>query len=110
MNLRMLQLKMLLKSLDASDLQPILLIVEDNRDMRDYIRKTLSGYYRIITAENGKEGVLKASESIPDAIISDVMMPEMDGYKLCEIIKGNELTNHIPVILLLLKLTTTASS
>ena len=71
--------------------------------MRNYIRKTLSDQYQIIEAENGKAGVAIAKESVPDLIISDIMMPEMDGYKLCELIKTNELTSHIPVILLTAK-------
>ena len=82
---------------------PVVLIVEDNADMRQYIRKTLSTHYQIIEAENGRVGVSKAEESMPDLIISDIMMPEMDGYKLCSIIKSKELTSHIPVILLTAK-------
>ena len=81
----------------------VVLIVEDNADMRQYIRKTLSSHYQIIEAENGREGVSKAEEAMPDLIISDIMMPEMDGYKLCSMIKGKELTSHIPVILLTAK-------
>ena len=87
----------------SSSEAPVLLIVEDNGDMRRYISKTLSAHYQIIEAENGKEGVMRAEESVPDLIISDIMMPEMDGYKLCELIKSNELTSHIPVILLTAK-------
>ena len=81
----------------------MLLIVEDNADMRHYICKTLSDHYQIIEAENGKKGVRWLKKSVPDLIITDIMMPEMDGYKLCEMIKTNELTSHIPIILLTAK-------
>ena len=87
----------------AANHNPTLLIVEDNTDMRDYIRKTLSDLYQITEAKNGKEGFKLAGEIIPDLIISDIMMPEMDGLKLCEKIKTTELTSHVPVILLTAK-------
>ena len=82
---------------------PLILVVEDNADMRHYIRSILGDQYQIREAENGKEGVGIALEIIPELIISDIMMPEMDGYKLCDLIKTNELTNHIPIILLTAK-------
>jgi signal transduction histidine kinase/DNA-binding response OmpR family regulator len=87
---------------NTSDL-PVLLVVEDNTDMRNYICKTLAEHYEMSEAINGKEGLKKAQETLPDLIISDIMMPEMDGFKLCQEIKSHELTSHIPVILLTAK-------
>jgi YesN/AraC family two-component response regulator len=87
----------------SSTLQPVLLIIEDNLDMRRYICRILSQQYQILEAENGKAGVQVAEETVPDLIISDIMMPEMDGYRLCEILKRNEVTSHIPIILLTAK-------
>ncbi len=78
----------------------IVLVVEDNPDMRQYIQQCLQEDYRIIKAVNGKSGFQKASAITPDLIISDVMMPEMDGLALCEMLKTDQRTSHIPVILL----------
>ncbi len=82
------------------------LIVEDNADLRDFLRQQLRTDYVVIESGNGADGLRKAEQFVPDLIISDIMMPEMDGYQLCSAIKRNEKTNHIPVILLTAKATT----
>ena len=82
---------------------PMVLIVEDNPDVTSYICSFLDQDYRIITANNEKEGWEIAVDKYPDLIISDVMMPEMDGFELCQKIKSNIQTSHIPVILLTAK-------
>ncbi|TXI33753.1 MAG: hybrid sensor histidine kinase/response regulator [Niabella sp.] len=79
------------------------LIVEDNSEIRTLIKETLQFRYKIITAENGALGLAIAQSEIPDIIISDVMMPEMDGFELCKKLKTDEHTSHIPVILLTAK-------
>lgn len=81
----------------------IVLIVEDNEDLRQMIKESLKKTYTIIEAENGVKGLKLAEENIPDLIISDIMMPEMDGYELTQKIKADEKTNHIPIILLTAK-------
>jgi len=80
-----------------------LLIVEDNTELAQLIKETLAPQYHIITAENGLQGWEASTSEIPDLIISDVMMPEMDGFALCEKIRQDERTCHIPVILLTAK-------
>ena len=76
------------------------LIIEDNADMRNYIRECLAELYFVSVANNGKEGLDKATQNVPDLIISDVMMPEIDGFTLCRKLKTQEVTSHIPLILL----------
>ena len=71
--------------------------------MRGYMRESLKSNYRIIEAENGEKGIRQSLENSPDMIISDVMMPKMDGFQFCAEIKKDERTSHIPVILLTAK-------
>ena len=80
--------------------KPILLVIEDNADMQDYMAQILKDDYSLIQASDGQEGIEKAVKYIPDVIISDVMMPRKDGYEVCSTIKENITTSHIPIILL----------
>jgi len=91
------------EKLYASDNKQIILVVEDNQDILEYIYDSLSEQYKVYTAENGKAGIKEAFEHIPDIIVSDIMMPEMDGFELSKIIKEDVRTSHIPIILLTAK-------
>jgi signal transduction histidine kinase/DNA-binding response OmpR family regulator/ligand-binding sensor domain-containing protein len=81
----------------------IILIVEDNPDMRHFIVEGLSENYRCVTAANGKQGIEQAITCIPDLIISDVMMPISNGFELSQKIREHQATSHIPIILLTAK-------
>ena len=83
--------------------RPILLIVEDNLDIRDYIADAFKEQFIIKTAENGKQGLEQAFDCIPDIIVTDIMMPGMDGTVLCKTLKEDVRTSHIPIILLTAK-------
>lgn len=85
-------------TLDAD--KPILLIIDDNEDIRKLVGELLNDQYNIITAPNGKDGVMMAARYVPDLIICDVMMPVMDGLECCRRIKGEISTSHIPVLML----------
>ncbi len=94
----------------ASDLNhsgkgPILLIVEDNPDLRFYLRSLFEAYYQIIEATDGQNGLEVAFETVPDIVVTDLMMPRLDGFSLCQQLKSDERTSHIPVILLTAKAT-----
>jgi signal transduction histidine kinase/DNA-binding response OmpR family regulator len=89
---------------DTTDVSsPSVLIVEDNADMRSFLKTTLDHRYSIHEAIDGAEGFERALEIVPDMVVSDVMMPKMDGFLLCEKLKTDERTSHIPVILLTAK-------
>lgn len=79
---------------------PQLLIIEDNPDVVEYLSACLQGLYELDFAYNGRAGIEKAIETVPDVIISDVMMPEKDGFEVCETLKNDERTSHIPIVLL----------
>lgn len=82
---------------------PKLLLVEDDKDLCSYLAGSLSDRFNVITAYDGMKGIEKAFELLPQIIISDLMMPNIDGLELCETLKNNERTKHIPIILLTAK-------
>lgn len=79
------------------------LVVEDNADIRDYLSTILSGDYEVAQASDGEEGLVAAIQFIPDVIISDIMMPKMDGLEMCRRVKADIRLSHIPVVLLTAK-------
>lgn len=90
----------LAKPIDSPESKCKLLVIEDHADIRLYLRVLFASTYNIIMAENGEEGVKMARKEIPDLIITDVMMPIMNGFECCRILKEDLKTCHIPIILL----------
>ena len=82
---------------------PLLLMLEDNADMRAYLRTILTADYQLLEAENGAAGVAVAIEQLPDLVLTDAMMPRLDGYGVCRALKQDERTSHIPIVLLTAK-------
>ena len=85
------------------DEREIVLVVEDNKDVRTLIRESLEPHFRVLQAEDGSMGIDTATQWIPDLIISDILMPGIDGIELCQNLKKDERTSHIPIILLTAK-------
>lgn len=79
---------------------PLLLVIEDNVDLNQYIDKTLSEHFRVSSAFDAEKGLLLASRLLPELIISDIMLPGMDGLEFCDKIKSDPLTSHIPVVII----------
>lgn len=82
---------------DTED-KPIVLVVEDNHDVAMFIEHMLEEEYNVIKAQDGEQGLLKARETVPDIIITDVIMPNIDGFEMCRRIRADELINHIPIV------------
>ena len=88
---------------DADNQKPSVLVVEDNPDIQNYIGTLLENKYQLRYASDGKEGLAKATEFLPDLIITDLMMPVMDGFELAHQIRQNKVLNHIPIIVITAK-------
>ena len=79
---------------------PLVLVIEDNYDMRMYIKSVLKSTYKVILAKDGGEGITKAVKYIPSIILCDIMMPVKDGYEVCSTLRANSVTEDIPIIIL----------
>ncbi|MEQ8421873.1 MAG: two-component regulator propeller domain-containing protein [Arenibacter algicola] len=84
----------------SNEVQPLVLLVEDNVSLLNFMSSLLEDEYKIITAKNGEQGVQTALKKIPDLIITDLMMPKLNGIELCSQLKNDEKTSHIPIIML----------
>jgi signal transduction histidine kinase/ligand-binding sensor domain-containing protein/DNA-binding response OmpR family regulator len=85
------------------DKREIVLIVEDNRDVRAFVRQQIEEFYQVSEAENGEVGLSKAQEIVPDLIVTDLMMPKMNGFQFCREVRKDERTSHIPIVMLTAK-------
>lgn len=85
---------------ESSENKETILVIDDNQDIRNYVRSVLQDEYKIVEAANGQEGIQQAMKYVPDVIICDVMMPIMDGMECCRHLKSEIQTSHIPVIML----------
>lgn len=90
-------------AIESSSELPSVLLVEDNPDLRNYIKQQLTGTYAVLEADNGQKGIEQTIAHQPDLVISDVMMPEKNGYELAHFLKNDSRTSHIPIILLTAK-------
>jgi DNA-binding response OmpR family regulator len=81
----------------------VVLLVEDNDDVRTFVRSTLQDHYQVLEANGGQQGIRLAGEHVPDLVITDLMMPGMDGYQVCAALRQDERTSHIPLIMLTAK-------
>ena len=88
---------------DLKNHEEVVLLVEDNEDLHDFISEILATKYKVIKANDGLQGERMAFEHIPDLVISDVMMPKKDGYELCNALKNNVKTSHVPIMMLTAK-------
>ena len=88
---------------DTDNEKPLVLIIEDHEELRDFISKSLAVKYNLLSAADGIEGVAMAKEQIPGLVITDLMMPRMNGYQVSSELKQDEKTSHIPVIILTAK-------
>ena len=89
---------------EAEDNQCTVLVIEDNRDIAAYIGDVLSDRYAVAYATNGEDGLKKAIDIVPDLIVTDLMMPGMDGLELCRRIRSNDVVNHIPIVIVTAKI------
>jgi signal transduction histidine kinase/DNA-binding response OmpR family regulator len=102
-NFKMIDKKNIVDDSDSENDKKVLLLVEDNNDLRGYIKEVLTKEYDIIEAVDGKMGIEKAIEFTPDIILSDIMMPNVNGFELLHCLKKDIRTSHIPIIILTAK-------